>query len=183
MSHVTRDSLHTSHCHTSDIVSVIRSVNCIYSSLSWQWRNIAVTHVMRVSRRLALHRDRACNKHEAGPAHNTIVKTEWNNFRLIHFIVWVLINMFVVCCHQAIQASYQVPLSRVKNIFYFPNTNSVHLAAIRILPQHDNGNTGSGYNFSCRSLWSQAVQTDSNPRLAWLAGVSWPVEKWDEFKI
>ena len=54
------------------------------------------------------------------PAHNTIVKTEWNNFRLIHFIVWVLINMFVVCCHQVIQASYQVPLSRVKIFFIFP---------------------------------------------------------------
>ena len=91
------------------------------------------------------------------PAHNTIVKTEWNNFRLIHFIVWVLINMFVVSCHQVIQASYQVPLSRVKNIFYFPNTNSVHLAAIRIPAQHDNGSTGSGYNFSCRSRRSQAA--------------------------
>ena len=30
------------------------------------------------------------------PAHNTIEMRESNNSRLIHFIVWVLINMFVV---------------------------------------------------------------------------------------
>ena len=91
------------------------------------------------------------------PAHNTIVKTEWNNFRLIHFIVWALINMFVVTKLQWSKLPIKSHFQRVKNIFYFPNTNSVHLAAIRIPAQHDNGSTGSGYNFSCRSRRSQAA--------------------------
>ena len=91
------------------------------------------------------------------PAHNTIEMTEWNNFRLIHFIVWALINMFVVTKLQWSKLPIKSHFQRVKNIFYFPNTNSVHLAAIRIPAQHDNGSTGSGYNFSCRSRQSQAA--------------------------
>ena len=173
VSHVTRDSLHTTH-HTSDIVSVIRSVNCICSSLSWQWRNIADTCHEGVTQTRVT--ELVTNMR---PAHNTIVKTEWNNFRLNHFIVWVLINMFVI--HVVIKCQWsKLPIKshfqREKNIFYFPNTNSVHLAAIRILPQHDNGSTGSGYNFSCRSRRSQAVRETPTPAWHGLPGVSWLVE-------